>query len=581
LHVVVIMRQLVILVLSFVLFPLAASAQFTSGSPSSVSTTGSYRNLKTYYGAVGDGVADDTVPLNNAATDYNAGISIYMPKGAYRTTTGLSLATIKGNIWAGEGSQASTIRPVGAGVVGITLSGATFIGQFQDFGIDSNGVTTTGAGISSPSGTQVLTSTWKNLFISVGGNGIEVFNHFSHTLDNVQANSSTGYCFVLAGANTVFLNRTYAQTCGTPYKAGYRIRSAATMMSVNGVDNADYWGVFGSHASITGTAQAGSTSTTIKLAAGISIDGGPATTDVFKGRQISLTGGTGSGQTNTITAFNKATVVATVLNTWATTPDVTTTYSIQDDISQFRNSGSADINISGSNVEAFNIGGIRLVSQAQRLTLRDTIFKTKATGTYDASIHILDQYEPGADVLSFSQLQFQRNGATRNFGQEIAVDFIPAYMSAENIEDQTTGAVTQFYDVDAATSRPFPHIHPTTWNFTSLTPGNGSIVATTAVPTISSGFGTGASVSLNNGTWSFRINVGTGGTATSGVIGLPAATNGWNCKADDITTLSTTVFETRQTGSSTTTATLGNFSTAGTAGAWVANDILAVQCAGL
>lgn len=97
-------------------------------------------------------------------------------------------------------------------------------------------------------------------------------------------------------------------------------------------------------------------------------------------------------------------------------------------------------------------------------------------------------------------------------------------------------------------------------------------------PTISSGFGTSPSVTAHNGTATFRINVGTGGVATSGVIGLPAAFAGWNCFCNDITTKSATVASCQQTASSTTTATIGNFTTAEAAGAWVASDIVAVSC---
>ena len=104
-----------------------------------------------------------------------------------------------------------------------------------------------------------------------------------------------------------------------------------------------------------------------------------------------------------------------------------------------------------------------------------------------------------------------------------------------------------------------------------------SLLSRTA-PTISSGFGTSPSVTANNGTAAFRINVGTGGTATSGVIGLPTAANGWNCYATDITTNSASVFLTKQTASTTTTATLGNFNTSAAATAWTASDILAVSC---
>jgi hypothetical protein len=111
---------------------------------------------------------------------------------------------------------------------------------------------------------------------------------------------------------------------------------------------------------------------------------------------------------------------------------------------------------------------------------------------------------------------------------------------------------------------------------TSLTATN--LLESSTAPTISSGFGTSPSITFNNGTAAFRINVGTGGAATSGVIGLPAAANGWNCYAADITTNSASVFLTKQTASTTSTATIGNFNTSAVATAWTASNILAVSC---
>lgn len=94
-------------------------------------------------------------------------------------------------------------------------------------------------------------------------------------------------------------------------------------------------------------------------------------------------------------------------------------------------------------------------------------------------------------------------------------------------------------------------------------------------PTISSGFGGSPSVPTKNGTFGFTINVGTGGAATNGVIAFNlTAANGWAIKCDDITTQSTTVFITKQKASSTTTATIANYNTAGAEAAWVASDIL-------
>lgn len=112
----------------------------------------------------------------------------------------------------------------------------------------------------------------------------------------------------------------------------------------------------------------------------------------------------------------------------------------------------------------------------------------------------------------------------------------------------------------------------------SLTSTGGLLQSTTA-PTISSGFGTTPSIVNSNSTQVFTINVGTGGTATSGVIGLPAAAHGWSVSCNDITTTSTTVFFTKQTGTTTTTATVGSFDTSGAASAWAASDVLSCMAA--
>lgn len=74
---------------------------------------------------------------------------------------------------------------------------------------------------------------------------------------------------------------------------------------------------------VTGTAQSGSTGTTLKLASGAS-----STDGAYVGMPVSLTGGTGDGQSGMIVGYNGTSKVATVAKTWTTTPDNTTTYSI-------------------------------------------------------------------------------------------------------------------------------------------------------------------------------------------------------------------------------------------------------------
>lgn len=95
-------------------------------------------------------------------------------------------------------------------------------------------------------------------------------------------------------------------------------------------------------------------------------------------------------------------------------------------------------------------------------------------------------------------------------------------------------------------------------------------------PTIGSCGGGSPAISANNGTGAFRVTVGSA-TSTC-AIGLPTATTGWNCYATDLTTTSTTVFVTKQTASSVSGATLGNFNDVASAANWSTSDVLAVSC---
>jgi len=89
--------------------------------------------------------------------------------------------------------------------------------------------------------------------------------------------------------------------------------------------------------------------------------------------------------------------------------------------------------------------------------------------------------------------------------------------------------------------------------------------------------GSAASLPSNNGTAAFTVNVGaTPGSACT--IILPAATTGWTCFATDITTNSENVFLQKQSGGTTTTAVITNYSDAAAATPFAANDVLRVSC---
>jgi hypothetical protein len=109
-----------------------------------------------------------------------------------------------------------------------------------------------------------------------------------------------------------------------------------------------------------------------------------------------------------------------------------------------------------------------------------------------------------------------------------------------------------------------------------------NLLRSAAAPTISSGFGGSASVVNPNGTATFSVKVGNGGSASTGVIGMPMAANGWNCVVNDITAAAENkAYNTRQTASSTTTVTVQNQSmSTGAAVAWPAGDVLNFHCSG-
>jgi hypothetical protein len=103
-----------------------------------------------------------------------------------------------------------------------------------------------------------------------------------------------------------------------------------------------------------------------------------------------------------------------------------------------------------------------------------------------------------------------------------------------------------------------------------------ALMISQTAPTISSGFGTTPSIVASNGSFAFTLNVGTGGVATTGVIGLPAATTGWALSIMNLSANTATVFLTKQTATTTTTATIGNYDAAGAPAAWTASNILSI-----
>ena len=115
---------------------------------------------------------------------------------------------------------------------------------------------------------------------------------------------------------------------------------------------------------------------------------------------------------------------------------------------------------------------------------------------------------------------------------------------------------------------------------TTITETN--LLVSNAAPTYGSGFGTLPSIATNNGTAAFTVNVGTGGSATSGVINMPTATTGWICNVNDRTAAAAHVaYNTRQTATTVSSVTVENQTTStGAAVAWGSGDIITLSCFG-
>ena len=79
---------------------------------------------------------------------------------------------------------------------------------------------------------------------------------------------------------------------------------------------------FPDHVIKNGTAQTGTANTITFASSEDTLDG------LYREMQVTITGGTGVGQTKTITNYNGATKVATVDTNWSTVPDNTSTYNI-------------------------------------------------------------------------------------------------------------------------------------------------------------------------------------------------------------------------------------------------------------
>ena len=201
------------------------------------------------FGAVGDGSTDDTTALRAAiaycesATQYG-GRALYIPGGRYLITGALTLSKEFITIF-GDGAWESRIYAVGLSASALTTAAMQYLRPFlHDFAVENTG---TGKGIDFGNITgQVYLGELKNLYIESGDDGFYAPNFFSMSVINVSSLSRAGHSFRVNCGPGVNWIGCYALTCG-PGKAGYRLAGSILMNACNGLNDGDYWGVFGSN----------------------------------------------------------------------------------------------------------------------------------------------------------------------------------------------------------------------------------------------------------------------------------------------------------------------------------------------
>jgi hypothetical protein len=298
--------------------------------------TPEYKSV-TDFGAVGDGVTDDTAALQGAL-DSNA--LVIMPAGKYRTTANLVIDPIRNRTCGFIGSVSPSIYPATQQTGGPAWDGTKECQIFYD---GSTGSTTAVIAISAEAVGTEPSSTFENSIwgvrfenITFNGNDKAQYGFYAARLQqpyvaNCVARQCEGDGWYINGSYSGMFVNIMARLNGG---RGISIGAAAedlgwtTNNKLNGVLFSNLWAYANGgdklfdDTEVTDTAQAGA-STTITLAAGAS-----ASDDIYNDWAIEITSGTGSGQYRTITDYNGTTKVATVLSAWDTNPDATSVYRI-------------------------------------------------------------------------------------------------------------------------------------------------------------------------------------------------------------------------------------------------------------
>lgn len=199
-------------------------------------------NVKTAYGAVGDGTTNDTTAVQNAITAAQTGNkTVYFPAGDYRVT-GL---TVTGAVrLLGDGPEASVISSVSnAVIVDMTADGTDFFGgRIENLKI--KGSTSAGSsqiGLKWDHGSGGMRFHARNLIIQdCGDHGFYWGLAFSSVAENIRITECADYPFLYNAPNqpTNLVDSMYIGRLRSGAVTAFRIKQGELLMrNCNGIDN--------------------------------------------------------------------------------------------------------------------------------------------------------------------------------------------------------------------------------------------------------------------------------------------------------------------------------------------------------
>lgn len=197
-------------------------------------------DVKNGYGAVGDGVANDTSAIQAAVTAA-AGKRVHFPAGNYKITAAITFG-VAGSTFTGDGMESTTITLTGA-INGFVSTSAQVRCSFRDMSIVGNATTLDAIYLPSAGGNSYQLS-FTDMFFYTGGRGVYAPLDFNSTFTNCQFNSYNNHGVeVSAALSSTFIN-CYVHNIPTGFY-GFRTYRGGNFIGCNGLDTGYNWGLFG------------------------------------------------------------------------------------------------------------------------------------------------------------------------------------------------------------------------------------------------------------------------------------------------------------------------------------------------